>query len=278
MVKILRKETTLERLEIPIITQELRPYLGMSQLGHPCERFLWYTFRWCYKDQIPARVMRLFDRGHREEPSMIKALDSIGIKVFDEQEEMISVHGHVKGHSDGKALGVIEAPKTIHLAEFKTMNEKAFKEVSKEGVKESKPVYYTQTQLYMDQLKLTRALFMAVNKNTDAYYIERIYYDKEHAKEYFSRAEGIILSEIPPPKKFERTWYECKWCSANEICHGVGELEKNCRTCSFVDIYPGGIWSCNQYDTELSTERQRKICGTYSVYKMATANLKGEVE
>ena len=26
--------------------------------------------------------------------------------------------------------------------------------------------------------------------------------------------------EIPPPISTDPTWFECKWCSAHDFCHG----------------------------------------------------------
>ena len=246
-----------------VIEEPHRPYLGMSILGHNCERYLWYTFRWCYTSSYDPRIMRLFKRGDREEPEIIETLKSVGVHVFDEQQEVISIHGHSKGHIDGKCIGVIEAPKTVHLAEFKTMSDKYFKEVKKKGVKASKPVYYAQMQCYMKHTNLTRALFVAVNKNDDDMYIERVYYDEGFANDIMRRGEQIILSEMPPKKKFEPTWYECKWCDAKAICHGTNSWDENCRTCKHVDLLPDGEWSCNRFGFTLATGQQRIGCKKY---------------
>lgn len=257
--------TTLQTLNDLTILQKPRPYLGMSQLGHSCERYLWYSFRWCFNDIISNRIQRLFNRGHREEPAIVETLAKVGVRVYGDQTECVAIHGHCKGHCDGIAIGVLEAPMTEHLAEFKTMNDKAFKEVCKKGAKASKPVYYVQMQLYMYKLKLTRALFVAVNKNDDSMYIERIELDKDTAEYYFNRGESIILTDKPPERKenFKPTWFECKWCSAKDICHNKEKVNMNCRTCKYGDILPGGIWACSKYDMTLATEQQRQGCSKY---------------
>ena len=107
--------TTKHALEGEVILRP-RPQLGMSQLGNECSRYLWYQFRWGYIDKTSKRMIRLWDRGHREEPEIIKALNEIGIEVWGDQTEMVAGHGHIKGHCDGICIGVIEAPKTEHLA------------------------------------------------------------------------------------------------------------------------------------------------------------------
>ena len=265
MVEIInKKKTTLQAINELQGDSNLRPYLGMSQLGHSCERFLWYSFRWCYSDDVSARMFRLFNRGHREEPAIISLLNRVGIHIYDEQGEVVAVHGHVKGHYEGILSGVIEAPKTPHLAEFKTMNDKAFKDITKQGVKLSKPQHYAQMQMYMRKIPLTRALYVAVNKNDDSLYIERVYADDTVANSLFERAESIVLSEEPPEKRYKKTWYECKWCSASGICHNGKEVESNCRTCISCDLMPIGKWECSLHEIPLTTSQQRVGCKKYS--------------
>lgn len=266
MVK-LNIETTASKLDTLKGEGQLRPYLGCSQIGHECMRYLWLSFRWCFEDDVSARLKRLFLRGHREEPEIIKELEQIGIRCYDDQAECTFVNGHMSGHCDGKAIGVIEAPKTEHLLEFKAMNDRNFKDIRKKGVKDSKPIYYAQMQVYMLGLKLTRALFIVVNKNDDSYYVERVYFDKGYAEDLVRKGRYIITSEKPDPiqKPFGPTWYQCKWCGAKPVCmDGVMPL-KTCRTCKRVDILDGGKWACNLYSIELSTSQQRKACDKYEL-------------
>lgn len=259
------QKTTLGEVNKLIEIGEARPYLGMSQIGHSCRRYLWYSFRWCFKDVISARLSRLFNRGHREEPAIVETLSKVGLIFWGDQTEITMAHGHSKGHCDGMCLGVIEAPKTVHLTEYKTMSDKYFKEICKLGCKASKPIYYAQCQIYMRKLKLTRTLFVAVNKNDDSMYIERIKLDEKFADELERKAEDIILSEEPPEKEFNSTWFECRWCSARDICHFEGVPQRNCRTCKFCDILQNGRWECANYDIQLTTEQQRLGCERYEM-------------
>lgn len=263
MLNELVKNNTNVLLEKDLVKAELRPYLGMSMLGHPCERYLWYAFRWCFQEYFTPRQIRLFGRGHREEPVLIEALNKLGIRFYGEQDEVTSAFGHVKGHRDGACINVPEAPKTEHLAEFKTMADKYFKDLKKNGVKVGFPKYFAQMQVYMKHYKMTRALFVAVNKNTDEVHTERVRYDHEYANNLDKKAEEIILAEEPPERKFSDTWYECKWCAAQKICLGILPVEVNCRTCKSMDIYPAATWKCSLYDLELATAQQRKGCKKY---------------
>ena len=172
--------------------------------------------------------------------------------------------GHSKGHCDGLALRVIEAPKTEHVLEFKTMSEKYFKKTKEVGVEEAKPVYYAQAQIYMFKMNKTRALFCAVNKNNDDYYFERLKLDKGMAKDLERRAESIVLSEKPPKKLNEKpTWWQCKFCDAIEVCHFGKEPLISCRTCANINILKDGEWECGNRNLKLATAQQRLACERY---------------
>jgi hypothetical protein len=49
--------------------QGFRLHLGASLIGKPCERSLWYDFRWTTVAQHPGRLLRLFETGQLEEPA-----------------------------------------------------------------------------------------------------------------------------------------------------------------------------------------------------------------
>lgn len=60
-----------------------RSHLGASLIGHSCSRYLWYVFRWVYDHRFDGRMLRLFNRGHREEDRFIEWLRGIGCQVTD---------------------------------------------------------------------------------------------------------------------------------------------------------------------------------------------------
>jgi len=260
-------KTTAGELDKLVGDATLRPYLGCSRIGHSCMRFLWYEFRWAFKGSIDARLKRLFWRGHREEPEIIKELQQIGIRCYDDQAECNFVSGHMSGHCDGKCIGVPEAPHTEHLLEFKTASDKKFKEMKKKKVQQANPTYYAQLQIYMKGLHLTRALFIMVNKNNDEYYVERVRYDAGFADDLIRKGTSIVLAETPPSiaSPFGPTWFECKWCDAKEVCFGATPINKTCRTCQAIHIMDGGKWGCTKLGIELATGQQRLACNLYEV-------------
>ena len=42
-----------------------REYLGGSLIGHECDRYIWYTYRWAYREEHTGRMRMLFETGHR---------------------------------------------------------------------------------------------------------------------------------------------------------------------------------------------------------------------
>lgn len=261
------KQTTLALLDEPVHPVKHTPSLGMSEIGHSCSRYLWYKFRWAYDSSFSDRMIRLFNRGHREEEHVINLLKRIGYTVDNPQKKVVAGFGHTKGFCDGEILGVIEAPKTWHILEIKLMGDKAYKEILKKGVKSARPVYHAQCQLYMHHFKRSRCLFVVVNKNDDSIYIERIRYDIDTAFALNKRAEGIILSDTPPSKAYSSTWYICKFCNARHICHEGIQWKEHCRTCTYAAPAPESKWVCNLLgylkEEELSYEKQLIGCRDY---------------
>jgi hypothetical protein len=227
-----------------------RSHLGASQIGHPCSRALWYTFRWATKSSHKGRILRLFQTGHMAEARMVKELRSVGVEVHmvDEatgrQFTVVDETGHFGGSMDGVALGIHEAPKTWHVLEFKTHGEKSFGELLKKGVA-SKPMHVAQMLIYMHLTGMTRAFYMAVNKNTDDIYAERIHANPEAAIRLIAKAQAIINAPRPPERiSDDPAWFECRFCDHRDVCHGDAVPEAHCRSCMFSTPIDDGKWNC----------------------------------
>ena len=250
----------------------------MSSIGIDCLRAQWYSWNWNTIEKITARVQRIFTRGHLEEYSIITDLKNIGIEVFrrdnedkipmdghigEEQEAIDGFQGHSGGHPDGRLLGVIEAPKTEHLLEMKTMKDSKYQMLKEQGIKKGFPVYFDQMTMYMGKMKLTRSLFVATNKDNQARKYIRVKFDKRRYEILVQREEGIILSERPPAKEYKADHYLCSWCKHHQVCHLGAEPNMNCRTCGNVDLLPKGKWGCSLNGKNLSTRKQKRGCKKY---------------
>jgi hypothetical protein len=256
-------------------SEPYRGYLGASIIGHECERHLWYTFRDCSKEDFPGRLYRLFDHGDLEEVRIVKDLREIGCEIHEvdpetgKQFEVNSLGGHFSGHMDGCVRGLPEAPKTWHVWEGKTHNDKSFKKLLKDGILESKPKHYAQMQVYMHLTGMKRALYTATNKNDDVIYAERVYYDKDYALNLMAKAERIITSPHAPARLSEREdWYQCRYCPSRHLCHGIGPGSKvpviglSCRQCVHATAAMDGDarWVCDKHKRGLCEKDQITCC------------------
>lgn len=248
-----------EAIESRMFKQSKREYLGISGIGSNCPRSIWYSFRWVKDVEIVARLDRLFSRGHKEEPIIIADLEAIGVHCHSDQLEVVAGNGYIKGHIDGLADGIPDAPKTTHLLEFKTHNEKSFADLKKKGMKDSKPAHYAQMICYMHLLELKRGLYVAVNKNTDERYYERIEANPSKAQELLNKGLDIVVAEYPPDRIGNNTWWECKFCDFYDICHFGVEPEKNCRTCHFFDLHDEGVCKCSWNNNMTLVKEQQEI-------------------
>lgn len=173
-----------------------RAHLGASILGRECRRALWYTFRWATDLVHEGRLLRLFDRGQLEEERFAADLRAVGVTIHTvdpssgKQFRFSDVGGHVGGSMDGAAFGLIESPDKWHVVEMKTHGDKSFTDLVKNGVEISKPEHFAQMQLYMHWSGMARAFYMAVNKNTDEIYTERVKHDQETAERLIVKARG----------------------------------------------------------------------------------------
>lgn len=248
-----------------------RGYLGASILGEECERRLWYTFRGLAPEEFDGRMYRLFETGDLEEFRFVKELREIGVVVHDvgpdgEQFALEALGGHVSGHLDGVLENVPEAPKAAHLGEFKTHSAKNFAKLKREGVLKSFPKHYAQTQLYMGAYKLTRALYLARNKDTDELYSERIKFDRRAYEALLEKGARVVRSVQPPERIAKRQDdYRCKFCPAYALCWGVDRdgiepaaavpiPEVTCKSCCHATPETereGAVWSCARYKTDV---------------------------
>lgn len=254
-------------------TPELpRPHMGVSQLGHPCDRWLWLKFRWAVVEKFPGRIRRLFRRGHREEEMVIADLRAIGVQLReppDGKQHNIDLGSHVSGSLDLVIdSGLPSSPNKPHVGEIKTHSKKSFDEVEKHGVEKAKKQHFVQMQVYMHGMGIDRAVYIAVCKDDDRMYFERVKYDRDVAEKYIARGKRLaIQDEQPPPLSTDPSWYECKMCAGHSWCHGgVGITEKNCRTCAHSTAMPDSTWRCEKHDDVIPLGFQRQGCDQYDVH------------
>ena len=165
---------------------------------------------------------------------------------------------------DACAVGLPEAPKTWHVVEFKTHNDKSFADMRKKGVAAAKPLHYAQMQCYMGWSGMERALYLACNKNTDELYGERIRFDQVTFLELMAKAERVVAATEPMEKiNQDSAWYQCRFCDHHPVCHQGDLPAVSCRTCAHATpcmTRSSGVWRCEWHDKDLTIAEQKRAC------------------
>jgi len=242
--------------------------INVGDLGHECDRYLWLNFRRASPpEEIEGRKLRIFDTGDIEEKRILDDLRDIGCEIRDEQARVKFVGGHVRGKIDAKALGVPEAPKTVHIVECKSSNAKGFKELFTRGLKKGKPLHYAQCQIYMHGTGLTRALYVCVCKDDDDIFVQRVEYDAAYCLRLIARAERIIKSDDPPSRCQDKpTLPPCLWCRHKPVCFEDAWARKNCRTClhsTAMTTSTEACWDCAKFSKPLTLAEQAAGCSSH---------------
>ena len=293
-----------------------RSHLGASLIGHSCKRYLWYLFRWTFREQTDGRKQRLFNRGHREEARFIEWLEGIGVKCFFENYEGFSYRAEsdsycilaegeegerlspenphfkqhiarakadglefpqyrvsaVMGHFGGSLDGIAILPerygiKEPVLLEFKTNGTGAgFDKLISEGMAVAKPQHFAQTSTYGSDpaYGFNYVLYLNICKNDDAMHVEVVKLDHNLGRQMREKAEQIILATDAPPRLSDNpTHFDCKFCSAKDICHKGAIPEKNCRSCKKASAVDNAEWFCNEHNGIIPKDFIKQGCSEW---------------
>lgn len=256
---------------------ENRKHLGASVIGEPCYRKLWFIFRWAKKPTFDARMLRLFNRGHREEVRFIEWLRAAGYTVRDldpatgKQWRVDAIGGHFGGSQDGECLLPEKYQYTEPLLlEFKTSGTGAgFNKLGTQGVKFSKPQHSDQMDTYGTIKKYQFGLYLAVNKNDDSIHCEIVKLDWERGIHLQNKARVIILSQVAPPRIAEnRSSDKCKYCDVQDVCYFEQPLEKNCRSCKNASARDNKEWFCEKWNATIPEAAIEAGCADWhSIYR-----------
>lgn len=257
-----------------------RKHLGASIIGNECTRYIWYSYRWVKTDNYindkgenhKGRMQRLFQRGHLEEMRWIKWLRGMGWQVWDvdtngKQFRIRGIKGHFGGSQDGVGMFPIHLAAIYNLPmllEFKTYNDKQFKDLVLKGLQLKKPQHYSQMCVYGKGYDFKYGIYFAVNKNDDDIYIEIVELSVLEA-ERMERRATIVIESITPPAKLAKSiaHFVCKFCVYKEICHLDKPVEINCRSCRNAQAIDNGEWACLLYNCLLTDELIKTGCQSH---------------
>jgi len=259
----------IDELSVKTLKDKPRTHLGISEIGEPCMRQLYYKFRWVKFEEFDGRMLRLFKRGHREEERFINYLEGIGCKVnrFDEngkQYRVSSVMGHYGGSCDGISITPWSDEK--FLLEFKTHNSKSFIDLLNKGIHKSKPKHFAQMSGYAYHMNIKYGIYFPENKNDDDIKVEVIRLDWLLGRQLEIKANEIITAKDPPAKISENSAYwECKFCTFLGICHQNEIPQKNCRSCRSAVAIDNAEWLCSRYNSLIPKDFIAKGCEDWNV-------------
>ena len=238
--------------------------IGASIIGHECKRRIFYSFRWCYDENISGRIKRLFERGKREEEVVHAELRGIGAVVTDDQKEVTFDQSiHIVARIDGIVKGLPGAPRKVHLLEIKTLNKSGFGQLLSKGISEQ---HMAQINLAGYGLGIDDGLYYPVCKDNDDIAPTRVKINKTDALSLIYKGVAVINSKTPPPRISDKpSFFLCKMCPAYEQCHFNAPLSKTCRSCQHVEVTNEDTgWFCTKHQKYLQLKDQEEACDDYN--------------
>ena len=214
--------------------QQPRDYLGGSRVGDDCARKLVYEITHTAKDpgrDFDGSILRIFAAGHVFEELSIRWLRAAGFDLRDrgadgEQFGFVAAGGRLRGHADGVIVGGPDVGIAWPaLFEHKALGMKSWNDVVKRGLRQSKPIYFAQVQLYMAYFNLEVALLTALNRDSLALHHEVVPFDPAEAQRLSDRAVDILRAaaagELPPRIAANADFYLCRFCPYATRCWEV---------------------------------------------------------
>jgi hypothetical protein len=246
--------------------------LGSSSIGDSCTRAVFLSWRAYEASDFGGRMLRVFGTGHWQEARIVEDLRRAGYKVWDKDEagnqfEYIDPTGHFISKVDGVLKGYPGCVEKAHVLEIKTHNKSSFASLLKYKVQVSKPVHYTQVQSSMMLSGMNRAVYVAVCKDDEQIYVERIKEDKVAQLGIAKRIETLLNATLKPAGISEDPLNSklCMFCSVKQVCAGVVSPQRTCRSCRASCAVEGGNWRCELKDKLLTKDEQRAACEHYEV-------------
>lgn len=243
--------------------------LSPSMLNHPCQRHIFYQFRWASNpSKHKAKMLRIFNRGHRDEQQLIKWLKLANIDIKHKKNNGNQIgyniyNSHIKGFIDG----LITIDNKQYILECKSINDATYTTIETSKLKDGNKEHYLQIQLYMHFMKIYDAIYIAINKNNDELYVEHIKYNEVDILSIIELIANLLFTQnIPEQIHNGRQGYICKrfgGCQYSNICLGCEESLKTCRSCIHSEANINSqnndnSWFCNKHKIVLDIDKQYK--------------------
>ncbi|MDP3990689.1 MAG: PD-(D/E)XK nuclease family protein [Candidatus Nealsonbacteria bacterium] len=183
-----------------------------------CGRSIFFKFKNVPREQMNARILRLFDHGDYIQMQILNSLFSLGIVRASEvqipPQELIS----------GRADAIVTLNNELYVVDFKSMHSMIFNKLV-----EPKPENINQIQLYLHYFKIPKGILLYVSKDTSDLKEFLVQYNpglvKGLLKELVELNKKIEANIVPQTlDDFPRNW-QCAYCQFKDICSLAGKKE-----------------------------------------------------
>lgn len=202
--------------------------LRASRIGSLCDRALFYSVNGA-EEITSEKSQRIFEVGRVLEPVIVSWLRSDGWKVqrnlFVNSNEGMSLSLEVNGgtiiaHPD---CVISREDSGLILADIKTMNDRGFRSLKREGTVKSHPQYADQLTIYAQALReagyeISQLAIVALNKNDCQGYIDIFAFEQERYGALKERAERIFACEEAPEQGSSFQNWCCGYCGYSHLC------------------------------------------------------------
>ena len=187
-----------------------------------CPRAVFFKFKNAPREEMEAKVLRMFDHGDHLHQLIMKPLLSIkeihvvASEVNIPPQELIS----------GRADAIISDGKDLYILDIKSMNSMVFKNLD-----EAKAENIDQVQLYLHYFKIPKGLLLYVDKDRLELKEFIVNYDQKRANDLLldlTKLKDKIDSNIVPSRLsgWPDNW-QCQYCAFKEICNMASGGEMN---------------------------------------------------
>jgi len=186
-----------------------------------CPRSIFFKFKKAPREDIEARVLRMFDHGDSIHQLIMKPLFATrGIHVVA-SEVNISPQEIISGRADA----IISDGKDLYVVDIKSINSMIFR-----GLEEPKEEHIDQLQLYLHFFKQKKGILLYVNKDNQELKEFFVNYDQNRVQPILKDLSNLktqIDSNVVPQRilGWPKNW-QCQYCQFKEICSmtGAGEI------------------------------------------------------
>lgn len=202
--------------------------LRASRIGHPCDRNIWYFVNGA-EEITSEKSLRTFEIGRVLEPVIVNWLRNDGWNVrrnlFINSNEGMSLSislngGSIEAHPD---CVISREDNELILADIKTMNDRSFRSLKREGTAKSHTQYADQLTIYAQALRLqgyeiNQLAIVALNKNNCEGYIDFFQFEQERYEKLKERAERIFTCDEAPEHGSRFQSWSCSYCGYSHLC------------------------------------------------------------